>query len=94
MRASPTGRHYKVGPADLVVRQQRQPDPRVVGPTPAGEEDTWIRRYHEAFAQAGGVATFHLFPAFDADGHRLVDRPKIWEAAVDDFLRALNFPAR
>jgi dienelactone hydrolase len=33
------------------------------------EEDSyysaaWIRRYHEAFAQAGGVATLRLFPGF------------------------------
>jgi dienelactone hydrolase len=54
----------------------------------------WIRRYHEAFAQAGGVATFHLFPAFGADGHRLVDRVEIWKVAVDDFLWRLNLSAR
>jgi dienelactone hydrolase len=54
----------------------------------------WIRRYHEAFAQAGGVATFHLFPAFGADGHRLVDRVEIWKVAVDDFLRRLNLSSR
>ena len=36
----------------------------------------WVRRYHEAFTQAGGVATFRLFPAF-ADGHRLVDRVEL-----------------
>jgi dienelactone hydrolase len=54
----------------------------------------WIRRYHEAFAQAGGVATFHLFPAFDGDGHRLVDRPETWTPAVDEFLRRLNLPSR
>jgi hypothetical protein len=53
-----------------------------------------IRRYHEAFAQAGGVASFHLFPAFGGDGHRLVDRVDLWKTAVDDFLRRLNFPAR
>jgi len=54
----------------------------------------WIRRYHEAFAQAGGVATFHLFPAFDGDGHRLVDRVETWTPAVDEFLRRLNLPSR
>ena len=37
----------------------------------------WVRRYHEAFTQAGGVATFRLFPAFGADGHRLVDRVEL-----------------
>jgi dienelactone hydrolase len=55
---------------------------------------TWIRRYQEAFAQAGGVATFHLFPAFGADGHRLVDRVELWKAAADDFLRRLNLVSR
>jgi dienelactone hydrolase len=54
----------------------------------------WIRRYQEAFAQAGGVATFHLFPAFGADGHRLVDRVELWKVAADDFLRRLNLVSR
>jgi dienelactone hydrolase len=63
------------------------------------EEDSfysvgWIRRYHDAFGQAGGVATFHLFPAFGADGHRLVDRVDLWKVAVDDFLRQLNLSSR
>jgi dienelactone hydrolase len=53
----------------------------------------WIRRYHEAFAKAGGVATFHLFPAFDGDGHRLVDRVEMWKSAADDFLRRLKPPS-
>ena len=54
----------------------------------------WIRRYHEAFAQAGGVATFHLFPSFGGEGHRLVDRVEIWRAAADEFLRRLNLVSR
>jgi dienelactone hydrolase len=54
----------------------------------------WIRRYHEAFAQAGGVATFHLFPPFGGEGHRLVDRVEIWKAAADDSLRRLNLVPR
>jgi dienelactone hydrolase len=54
----------------------------------------WIRRYHEAFVQAGGTATFQLFPAFGSDGHRLVDRIELWGAAVDDFLRRLNLVSR
>jgi dienelactone hydrolase len=63
------------------------------------EEDSfysvgWIRRYHDAFGQAGGVATFYLFPAFGADGHRLVDRVDLWKVAVDDFLRQLNLSPR
>lgn len=55
---------------------------------------TWIRRYHEAFAQAGGIARFHLFPAFGGDGHRLVDRVELWKAAADNFLRRLNLSSR
>ena len=63
------------------------------------EEDSnysaaWIRRYHDAFGQAGGVATFRLVPAFGADGHRLVDRVEIWKAAADDFLRQLNLSSK
>jgi dienelactone hydrolase len=54
----------------------------------------WIRRYHEAFAQAGGVATLRVFPAFGADGHRLVDRVEIWKVAADDFLRRLKLSSR
>jgi dienelactone hydrolase len=54
----------------------------------------WIRRYYEAFAQAGGVATFRVFPAFGTDGHRLVDRVEIWKVAADDFLRRLNLSSR
>ena len=54
----------------------------------------WIRRYYEAFAQAGGVATFRLFPAFGADGHRLVDRVEIWKVTADEFLRRLNLSSR
>lgn len=49
-----------------------------------------IRRYHQAFAQAGGAATFHLFPAFGSDGHRLVDRVALWHAAAEDFLRSAS----
>jgi dienelactone hydrolase len=63
------------------------------------EEDRYypaaaIRRYHNAFAQAGGTATFHLFPAFGGDGHRLVDRIDLWQAAAADFLRRLNLGSR
>ena len=54
----------------------------------------WVRRYHDAFAQGGGVATFHLFPAFGGDGHRLVDRVEIWRLAAEDFLRGLNLTSR
>jgi hypothetical protein len=54
----------------------------------------WIRRYHEAFTQAGGLATFHLFPSFGSDGRRLVDQPEIWAAVVDEFLHELNFLSR
>jgi dienelactone hydrolase len=54
----------------------------------------WIRRYHEAFVQTGGVATFRLFPAFGVDGHRLVDRVELWKTAADEFLRQLNLVSR
>ena len=54
----------------------------------------WIRRYHEAFAQAGGVVTFRLFPAFGSDGHRLVDRREIWASAVDDYVKQLDLARR
>ena len=42
----------------------------------------------------GGAATFHRFPAFGRDGHRLVDRIETWKAAADDFLRRLNLVSR
>lgn len=45
-----------------------------------------VRRYHEAFTRAGGAATFKLFPAFDGDGHRLVDRPELWRPAASELL--------
>jgi dienelactone hydrolase len=56
--------------------------------------DEAIQRYHRVFAAAGGVATFHLFPAIGGDGHRLVDRADIWPPAVDDFLKRLNLSSR
>ena len=52
----------------------------------------FVRRYHAAFTRAGGMATFRLFPAFDGDGHRLVDRPELWTPAAADFLERLNLP--
>ena len=42
------------------------------------------------FTRAGGHAALHLFPAFDGDGHRLVDRVEIWTAAAAEFLRRLG----
>jgi dienelactone hydrolase len=54
----------------------------------------WVRRYYEAFAQAGGIATFHLLPGFGADGHRLVDRVDLWRAQAADFLRRLNLSSQ
>jgi dienelactone hydrolase len=53
-----------------------------------------IRRYHEAFAQAGGTATLRLFPDFGSDGHRLVDRVDLWAPVVDEFLRRLSLSPR
>jgi dienelactone hydrolase len=54
---------------------------------------TWIRRYHLGFAQAGGDATLHVFPAFGGEGHRLVDRVEIWQSAAAEFLHRLNLPS-
>ena len=53
-----------------------------------------IRGYHDAFTRAGGEATLHVFPAFDGDGHRLVDRGDVWNATAEDFLRRLNLLSR
>jgi len=50
----------------------------------------WIRRYHLGFAQAGGDAMLHVFPAFGGEGHRLVDRVEIWQSAANEFLRRLK----
>jgi len=55
---------------------------------------TWIRRYHEGFARAGGVATFRLFPALGGDGHRLADHADVWRDAADESLRGLNLAPR
>lgn len=55
---------------------------------------TSIQRYHHAFVQAGGAATFFLFPAFGSDGHRLVDRVDLWQSAAEDFLRRLGLSPR
>jgi len=55
---------------------------------------TWVRRYYEAFALGGGIATFHLLPAFRSDGHHLVNRIDLWGAPADDFLRRLNLSSR
>jgi dienelactone hydrolase len=93
-RCDESGRGFNGGAFAAAAGRPRVPTLWLYAEQDTYYSATWIRRYHEAFAQAGGVATFHLFPAFDADGHRLVDRPKIWETAVDDFLRALNLPSR
>lgn len=50
----------------------------------------FVRRYHEVFTPRGGVTMFRLFPAFDGDGHRLVDRPGLWRSAAADFLQSLK----
>jgi hypothetical protein len=45
--------------------------------------------------RGGGTATFHLFPTFGSDGHRLVDRVDLWRSAAEDCLRRLNLsPAK
>jgi dienelactone hydrolase len=52
-----------------------------------------IRRYHRAFAAAGGDATFHLFAGVPGEGHRLVDRADFWQPAAAQFLERVGlFP--
>ena len=41
----------------------------------------WLYAEQDTYYSATWIRRYH-------------DRPKIWEAAVDDFLRALNFPSR
>lgn len=51
------------------------------------------RRMHEAFARAGGVAEFHLLPAFERDGHALLPNPRgmaIWGPIVERFLEKVR----
>lgn len=51
-----------------------------------------IRRWHDAYAGAGGTGELYLFgPVSDDEGHQLLERPGLWQSAVDAFLRELGF---
>jgi dienelactone hydrolase len=53
------------------------------------------RRWHRAFAQAGGTAEFVQFPPHGDDGHSLFTRfPQEWQPRVLEFLRAHGFARR
>jgi dienelactone hydrolase len=89
-RCDETGRGFNQATFAAAGAQNRVPTLWLYAEEDSYYSAAWIRRYHEAFAHAGGVATFHLFPAFGSDGHRLVDRVQLWKAAADDFLRRSN----
>lgn len=49
------------------------------------------KRMHDAFAQEGGNAEYHVLPAFGNDGHFMIDSPDavpIWSPLVTRFLEA------
>jgi dienelactone hydrolase len=58
------------------------------------ENDTFFgpplsKRMHQAYAEAGGNAEYHLLPAFGDDGHFLIDSPDsipLWAPLVGPFL--------
>ncbi|MFY7959154.1 MAG: CocE/NonD family hydrolase [Elsteraceae bacterium] len=52
------------------------------------------QRFHEAFTEAGGKATFAALPAFGEDGHRLTTREGValWRDPLDRFLRIHRLP--
>lgn len=51
-----------------------------------------VRRWHDAYTAAGGEAQLYIFPPV-ADGgrQRLLDRPVLWQSAVDAYLRQQGF---
>ncbi|MFN4283333.1 MAG: alpha/beta hydrolase family protein [Alphaproteobacteria bacterium] len=54
---------------------------------PPGES----RAFHDAYVKAGGVAEYHLLPAFAEDGHTLFARgTPLWTPLVEAFLKARN----
>jgi dienelactone hydrolase len=65
-RCDESGRGFNGGAFAAAAGRPRVPMPWLYAEPDTYYSAMWIRRYHEAFAQAGGVATFHLFPAFDA----------------------------
>src|SRR5262249_52457269 len=51
------------------------------------------RRMADAFRSSGGRADFHLVPAFDDDGHRLMeaaDGVAVWAPLVEKFLARIK----
>lgn len=51
-----------------------------------------IRRWHDAYTGAGGNAELYLFgPVEDDEGHQLLERPGLWQSAVDAYLHQLGF---
>jgi hypothetical protein len=45
-------------------------------------------------ASAGGRGAFHeLVPPPGSTGHRIVERPELWEALVADYLTRIGLPA-
>ncbi|WP_370153599.1 alpha/beta hydrolase [Ferrovibrio sp.] len=51
-----------------------------------------IRRWQDGYAAGGGAAQLYLFPPLaEADGHRLLDYPDLWESAADAFLHQIGF---
>lgn len=48
-----------------------------------------LRRWHDLYRDAGGQAEMVVFPAGPGDGHYIHINPRLWGAAVDDFLRRL-----
>jgi dienelactone hydrolase len=55
----------------------------------------YVRQLHAAYAAAGGITTFFMFPALKGDGHDLYglqDGMQRWIPALDGFLRARDLP--
>ncbi|WP_374302159.1 dienelactone hydrolase family protein [Ferrovibrio sp.] len=51
-----------------------------------------IRRWHDGYTGAGGNAELYLFgPIEDDEGHQLLERPGLWQSAMDAFLHQLGF---
>jgi dienelactone hydrolase len=52
----------------------------------------WPRRWHKAYADAGGNAQFALFGDVGEDGHKLLNEGfPVWRPAVDRFVASLGF---
>jgi hypothetical protein len=54
-----------------------------------------VRKLHEAYTGAGGLAALHIIPALQPSGHFVFDLPQgraHWLPHLDQFLRANNLP--